>query len=461
MVSTDEQQYLNVLVFARPDINTQLSSEFHPFAKRPVRIITSVPAFSGNDAFALMEQMGPKVVIVDSGVTGFDGHAFIELRRQSKRPVVLVGLADAGTAEYEAMGQLGLDALYPLPLNGMIFERMCSELPSLYENVAASWNKGAWNTVAPEELRNVLAKGGGGSWQRAVIAIWSPKGGVGKSAIAQELAVTLAAIGGRSVALVDANMNGGHIRIRLNIQGEKNLLTAATYYSMAQDNPAMRGDLYRNFDECMTTIKGTDNLVVLPGITSLEQARHPAVVGDKGVAFMRELLSYLRRKYDFVIVDMGSSINVGIHMGVFYEANQIIVVATPDLTSLADAKIGVHQSVIPALGLDLNVFSIVVNQWRDNLGVDINDVAQFTQMPIKGIIPNNMGGDITRAGNEGRSFVAAYASASDNSPDIEKTLTGFVQLAGVFYPPIATVWNERGKRFTGGKGKGFSLFGKK
>jgi hypothetical protein len=63
-----------------------------------------------------------------------------------------------------------------------------------------------------------------------------------------------------------------------------------------------------------------------------------------------------------------------------------------------------------------------------------------------GIIPNDATGNVTRAGNEGQSYVARYANQRNNPKETEATLQGLAQLAGQFYPPIVAAWGARLKR---------------
>jgi transcriptional regulator with XRE-family HTH domain len=85
----------------------------------------------------------------------------------------------------------------------------------------------------------------------------------------------------------------------------------------------------------------------------------------------------------------------------------------------------------------------VINKWHDNLGVTLQEAANFAKVSALGILPLDTTGNVTRAGNEGISYVAKYANGRKNLPETEATLKGIAELAAQFYPPIAAAWSER------------------
>jgi len=195
-----EFEYLSALAFVRPDLGQQLISDLHIATERPVRVITTLPIFEKGSAQRTIDQMRPQLVLIDAEVDGYSLPDVRSLREEAKFPLGVVGLAQPGSSQMEAMLDVHLDAVFNLPLNPGTIERICTELPSQFQALAAQWGKGAWGAGVPETIRTATAAAGVSSWQRQVIGVWAPKGGVGKTTIACEMATTLAAIGGRKVA---------------------------------------------------------------------------------------------------------------------------------------------------------------------------------------------------------------------------------------------------------------------
>ncbi len=439
-------EYLSALGFLHPDLGQEVLGVMHMASEHPVRLVTTVPVFALGRATQTIQSVRPQVVLVDSKVPGFSLPEALELRRQSDAPFLLVGLAPAGSAELEAMLGAGLDAVFSLPISHQTFDSIGTELPLKFQEVADGWGKGAFASVVPESLRAVLADAGGQVWQRQAIGVWSPKGGPGKTTVAIEMAAVLATLGGRKVALVDANMNGGHIKLRLNVRASHSILNAANIYHQCIGNPALEREIPRRLSELMVRVSGTDNLHVLPGIVNMQQATHDAIAGERGAQFAAFLVDLLKREYDFVIVDLGSSMNVGAHVGAIQKMDYVLVVCTPDLTSISDAREGVHRTVIPRTGMDERRFGMVINRWQENLGISLKEASSYARISAVGVIPEDTSGKVTEAGNSGISFFARYSPNKTNPASTEETLSGFATLAAHFYPPISAAWSERLKK---------------
>ncbi len=268
------EEFLSILAFMHPEVGQELLRSLHMGSDAAVRVVTTVPVFNLAKAIHSVQVIAPQIVLLDASVSGYSLEDALDLRRSTPHPFLLVGLANAGSSELEAMLGAGLDAVYPLPLSAQTLDRLNTELPLKYSAVAQSWGKGAFAAVVPDELRSVLAEAGGSSWQRQAIGVWSPKGGPGKTTVAIELAAVLSTLGGRKVALVDANMNGGHIKLRLNVAASHSILNAANLYHQCVGSPSLERDLPRRISELMVNVWGTHNLAVLPGIVNVQQAVH-------------------------------------------------------------------------------------------------------------------------------------------------------------------------------------------
>ncbi len=437
---------LTALLFARPELSARMMAHLHMASERRIHIATFLPIFNRARAIHVLQQLAPQIVFLDAEVEGSNLAHMLELRQHTTSPFVVVGLAPAGSGLMEEMLSVGLDAVYALPLSPASYDRLDAELPAKFEAAARAWGKGAWGAAAPESIQAATAAAGGTPWQRQAIAVWSPKGGVGKTVVACELAAMLSAIGGREVALVDANMNGGHIKLRLNVETDSSLLTAAATFQSHHGHPSLESDAVVRLQHCLTPLPGTANLKVLAGVGNMDQSLHESVVGEAGLAFMDWLLPTLKRSVDFVILDLGSSINVGVHYGALKNVDFILALCEPDLTSVADIREGVRSNLLGQNGINLNRFGLVINKWQDGLGVSLREAARFAGISSMGIIPHDPSGNITLAGNEGQSYVARFANRRNNPPATESTLHGLASVAGQFYPPIAAAWSARLQR---------------
>lgn len=168
------------------------------------------------------------------------------------------------------------------------------------------------------------------------ISVTSGKGGVGKSNFSIFLGKTLSSMGKR-VLLFDGDLGLANLHI---------LMGVSAPYSLAH---VLSGE--KKINEVVYTT--ADNLDILPGNTgNADIANLPTARVGSFVSNLEEFAT----RYDFLIVDGGAGISAG-PMSLAAAGDRIIVVLTPEPTSLADA-----YSVIKLLsGKGKDGFLVVVN----------------------------------------------------------------------------------------------------
>jgi len=222
-----------------------------------------------------------------------------------------------------------------------------------------------------------------GDWARRgqLVAVFNPKGGVGKTMIAVNLAAALTARGKR-VLLVDADTVTGHIPSSLGMDG------AGTVGDAWRDE--LDGGPALSFDEQASAHQS--GLKVLPLSSS---PIHTELLEPGRVA---RALVQARRAADVVIVDLHPSYSP-LNRAIFDAADRIIVPVTPDLPAIrAVLKL---IEVADELGVR-DRLSLVVN--RAQSGVSVTDLERAIGLPTFGQIRSG-GMLVVRALNEGRTLV--------------------------------------------------------
>jgi pilus assembly protein CpaE len=239
-------------------------------------------------------------------------------------------------------------------------------------------------------IRSSAAEGGsplshdqsdGWAQRGQLVAVFNPKGGVGKTMIAVNLAAALVARGKR-VLLVDADTVTGHIPISLGMDGAATVVD--TWRDELEGGPAL------TFDEQASA--HPSGLKVLPLSSS---PIHTEILEPQRVA---QALVQARRAADVVIVDLHPSYSP-LNRAVFDMADRIMVPVTPDLPAIR-AVIKLVE-VAEELGVR-DRLSLVVN--RAASGVAIGDLERTVGLPAFGQIRSG-GMLVVRALNEGRSLV--------------------------------------------------------
>ena len=240
------------------------------------------------------------------------------------------------------------------------------------------------------------------------VVIFSPKGGVGKSAVAANVAVALAKWCQRSVCLVDLDV------LAMGDLGK--MLGLAPTRSLADIVPALK---QRSGESAMAlvndiTLTHASGARFLPGTLQPRQAAalEPFVVSD--------LLPMLKARYDFVIVDGGKAFTDQL-VAAFDEANLILLVVTPDIVSLYQTKWAV--GMIESMLFPSAMIKAVLNRAQSRGGVESSDARLVMPCELLAEIPSD-GRSMVSAINQGAPVVTLYEQT--------KIAEAFKRLADVF-----------------------------
>jgi flagellar biosynthesis protein FlhG len=157
-----------------------------------------------------------------------------------------------------------------------------------------------------------------GSAQRGALitAITSGKGGVGKTLVAANLAAALARAGQR-VLVLDADLGLANLDVVLNLAARVTLHDVFTGKA--------------TLDEALQPAPGGFS-VLLAGSGLVEYSRMTPEVRDK----LLDVIAQVRPRFDQVLLDTGAGISDVVLFTVSL-ADEVLIVATPEPTSLTDA----------------------------------------------------------------------------------------------------------------------------
>ncbi|HKD76033.1 MAG TPA: response regulator, partial [Ktedonobacterales bacterium] len=147
-----------------------------------------------------------------------------------------------------------------------------------------------------------------------IIAVCGPKGGVGRSIIATNLAVCLAEMGG-AVALVDANLESGNDHLLLNVMTANSLATL-----LDKDEVD-----WQSIDQ--TAFRHESGLRLLRAPCRLSEA-------DRFQANdMRAILVEVREHFDYVVVDADSRFSIST-IAALRAAERVLLITTLEITAI-------------------------------------------------------------------------------------------------------------------------------
>ncbi len=180
------------------------------------------------------------------------------------------------------------------------------------------------------------------------IAITSGKGGVGKSTIAANLALALAEQGKR-VVLFDADLQLANLDVIMGIESE------FTLQHVVAEKKTLREVL----------VEGPLGVRVASGGSAVSILMH---AGPKRMGRFISQLTELERDTDFIIFDTGAGIDNKV-MTFLRIAQEVIIVATPDPTSVTDAYATAKVALKRDSKVNLKVLVNMVSHVREGQAV--------------------------------------------------------------------------------------------
>lgn len=238
-------------------------------------------------------------------------------------------------------------------------------------------------TATDEELRAMMVKAQEDSSRRTVqrtkndtverveeskvIVVVSPKGGVGKSTIASNLAVGLAKQSPMDVVLVDLDLQFGDIATHLDL------------------NPA------HNLTDAFASSGGVDSMLLKTFLTvhpsnfyALCGSESPAAADRIGPKQVRELLSQLALQFRFVVVDTGAGLDEHT-LAALEEANEVVMVSSMDVASVRNVR--KEFEVLAQLNILPASRHFVLNFADRHSGMSVRDVEAVVGIPVNVVVP--------------------------------------------------------------------------
>jgi MinD-like ATPase involved in chromosome partitioning or flagellar assembly len=218
-----------------------------------------------------------------------------------------------------------------------------------------------------------------------IVIVFNPKGGVGKTTIAVNVAAMLQIRKGQHVLLVDCDTVTGHVASSLGLEHVRTVADAWTE------------DLRTGNQETFAEIAQPHHNGVAV-LVMAESPLHTEILEPRRVA---EAITAARQAFDWVIVDMHPDYGP-LNQVIFERADRILVPVTPDVPAIRAAV----QFREVAVELDIrDRLAMVVN--RANSGVSVADMERTVGMPALAEI-RSAGMLFVRAANEGRSAVERF-----------------------------------------------------
>ncbi len=331
----------------------------------------------GTKALAQIDQLRPDVVIVDALLQGrLRGMPLVaQIHEQTALPVVVLTVPQQPVTRAP---EQGIHGVLSMPFSG--FDLL-----------------GRVQAVYAASRKDDPASAG------RVIAVFAPKGGVGKTTIALNLAVAIQQAGPKT-ALIDGSLQFADLRTLLKVPTDApSILDLPTDRIAEQD---LRDVMWRD-------PSGIDILLAPPRIEMAEMIT---------LRDVEKVLSLLRRVYQVVVIDLPSALS-DVTLAFLDAANVILQIVTYDHTTIRNT-IAIADT-FSAIGYGAGKVSYLVNRADSPGGLSPAVLQQsLGRLPEYSVVSDGV--LVIQSNNEGVPFVLANPAAQI-SQDVARVAAGIAR----------------------------------
>jgi pilus assembly protein CpaE len=336
-------------------------------------------ASNGLEALELATRLRPDVVLMDINMPGMDGIATTEQLSSTVPTASIVMMSVQGEADYLRRSMLaGAREFLVKPFSS---DELCSSIRQVYAREREKMGR----MLPPPQAMVAAPVAPGVREPGRVITLFSPKGGVGRTTLAVNLAVALASEMGKSVALVDASLQFGDVGVLLNL------------------NPKSKSIVDVLGDVGNGDIDQVDNALVShsTGIRVLLAPPSPEMAELVTVDHIRRVVNRLRETHDLVIIDSWPFFQDNT-LALLDMSDLILAVLTLEITNIKNIRL--FLEVADQLGYASEKVKLVLNRADSAYGIRVVDVENSIGRKVDHTVVSD-GRTVVYALNRGVPFV--------------------------------------------------------
>jgi pilus assembly protein CpaE len=346
-----EQTIIRVLIV--DDIaETRDNLEKLLFFEKDIQVVAK--AGTGREAVAMAKQHQPDVVLMDINMPDMDGIAATEAILSQVPTVQVIMMSVQGEQDYLRRSMLaGAREFLTKPISA---EELYHAIRHVYR--LQTTQRRYVSTTTVEQAQG--ADGSGSQGQ--IVAVFSPKGGVGTSAISANLAVALRQLTSKKVVLVDGNLIFGDIGVIMNLVSNKTIADLAN--RIAELDRELINDVLTTHTSQVKVLLAPPN----PQTGELVTSDH-----------LRAILDQLRKEFDYVVVDTQSSFQDRA-LAVLDVADRIVTLMTLEMPCIKNIKL--FLEVAELLEYPPEKTLLVLNKADSRMGIRIENVEENIQHKV-------------------------------------------------------------------------------
>lgn len=325
-------------------------------------------AGTGREAIQLARELQPGIIMMDINMPDIDGITAVETITRDVPVAQVIMMSVQSEADYLRRSMLaGARDFLTKPFSGEDLIATIRRVHRMSQTRAAVASAPAAPATAQAGRTTAVAAPSPHRDGR-IIVVFGPKGGIGTTTLAVNMAVGLQQRSTDSrVILVDGSLQFGDVGVLLNLPPGRNITDLVDTIN----------DLDPDSIDTVALAHTSGAKVVLapprPEMADLLQPEH-----------LKRILDEMRQHYDYVVVDTATVIN-DLVLTALDLADRIVLVTTPDIPAIKNAKL--FFEITDALNYPPNKIMLVVNKIDRRTGITAQMIEDNIKHPVVGQIP--------------------------------------------------------------------------
>jgi pilus assembly protein CpaE len=311
-------------------------------------------AASGAEAISLAISLTPDVVLMDINMPDMDGITATEQLGRAVPTASVVMMSVQGEADYLRRSMLaGAREFLVKPFSSDELTASIRQVHNREREKASRMAAAAPASAAPSGPVGTNPSGEPGQ----VVAVFSPKGGVGRTTVAVNMAVAAATELGKKVVLVDGSFQFGDVGVLLNLNPKNKSIA----------------DLVPELEQAGNEVESIDTFVInhSAGIRVLLAPPSPEMAELITPSGIKRVIEALRLTHDLVVVDCTAFFN-DTTLAILDSADIILTMLSLEITSIKNMRL--FLEVADQLGYEAGKVRLILNRADSALGIRVQDV---------------------------------------------------------------------------------------
>ncbi|MBA2700955.1 MAG: response regulator [Chloroflexi bacterium] len=349
-------------------------------------------AASGGEGISLASSLAPDVVLMDINMPDMDGIAATEQLSRTVPGASVIMTSVQGEADYLRRSMLaGAREFLVKPFSS---DELTASIRQVHGRERDKVSRMAAVSASSATGGGSSSNGTGpGTEPGQVVAVFSPKGGVGRTTVAVNIAVAAATDLGKKVVIVDGSFQFGDVGVLLNLNPKSKSIA----------------DLIPELEAAGGEPESIDTFVIShsAGVRVLLAPPSPEMAELITPAGIKRVIEALRKTNDLVVVDCSAYFN-DTTLAILDSADVILTLLSLEITSIKNMRL--FMEVAQQLGYEDGKVRLVLNRADSALGIRVADVEHSIGRKVTDTIVSD-GRSVVYALNRGVPFYLSNREA--------------------------------------------------